>query len=509
MAVLTQVDDVDVRTDEVHSLISCDDLDRATRRLLDLARDFDRGKTLVYEARLRSADYKNLVTKTRTGEYTVADSDARRADLILRMQQLADKIKHDYEGHGSGEDEDDPGVPGPRPDLSFPRPVRPSDPPGRTEGVPGNIARSFRGPSVIPGQRVPWSVARERFALERAKAGGAGGGPDGRDGGGAGPPEDVVFRCQGIGKDYRIRSNLFHLRDLSFALVPGEITGVVGANGSGKSTLLKIVAGEVAASCGQISYPLLSPGRNHWMKIRRQIAYVPQQPARWFGRVEDGLHLSAALYGVRGRENEEEVEFALERLGLTSYRHARWDQLSGGFQMRFELARCLVWNSRLLVMDEPLAPLDIITQQRFLQDLKDITTSTRRSMAVIISSQHLHEIESVSDRLIVVDDGFPRYCGALDGLGGTRRENCFELSCGYELKDLRDVLRPLGVRSVDDTGLEYLVRTPLSTSGCDLLRRLLGHGVVVDYFRDISRSSKSLLRDASGPNPEVGGGRGY
>ena len=82
----------------------------------------------------------------------------------------------------------------------------------------------------------------------------------------------------------------------------------------------------------------------------------------------ESLHLSAALHGVPAAENEDQVDYVLERLGLARYRDARWDQLSGGFQMRFELARCLVWSPRLLIMDEPLAPSTSSPSSEFLQD---------------------------------------------------------------------------------------------------------------------------------------------
>ncbi len=496
MVATTQVDEIDARTEEVHAHIMSGDLDRARRRLLDLARDFAVSDSLIYESRLHSAEYSTLVTNMRTGVYTTDESTARRAEIILKMQQLADRVKHDYRQQNIVEDDEaSRGFTGHRAQQWPLQHVRQPSRLVRRGGIAArNIARSDKGQAIPIGQCDPYTVARERFAREKKKPAGMDGQSKGPQGGGSEPPEDVAFWCHGISKEYRIRSMRFQLGELSFSLAPGEITGVVGANGSGKSTLLRIVAGEIAVSRGRVKYPLLSQSRNDWLRIRRQIAYISQQPMRWFGRVSDGLHLSAALHGVLGDENNDEVEFVLERLGLARYRDARWDQLSGGFQMRLELARCLVWNPRLLVMDEPLAPLDIMTQERFLQDLKDITTCTRRSMAVIVSSQHLHEIESISDHLMVFDNGFLRYCGGLDGVGRDRSENCFELSCGHDLKDLKSILKGVDVHSVEDTGLDYVIRTSIATGGSELLGHLLRRGVVVTYFPDISHSSKVVLR---------------
>jgi ABC-type multidrug transport system ATPase subunit len=121
----------------------------------------------------------------------------------------------------------------------------------------------------------------------------------------------------------------------------------VGVNGSGKTTLLRVLAGEIATDAGTLAYPLLCPNPLDWLRIRSQIAYVPQRPSRWYGILEENLYLHAALRGLTGRANEDEVEFILHRLGLEIYRKARWHEISGGFQMRFELAKALVGHPKL------------------------------------------------------------------------------------------------------------------------------------------------------------------
>ena len=80
----------------------------------------------------------------------------------------------------------------------------------------------------------------------------------------------------------------------------------------------------------------------------------------------DNLHFAAAIHGIRGKENEDEVDFIIWRLGLDKYRNATWNEISGGFKMRFSLGRALVYNPRLLILDEPLANLDVNTQLLFL-----------------------------------------------------------------------------------------------------------------------------------------------
>ncbi len=495
----TQVDDIDEQVEMLHRLVMADELEYATARLVDLAHDFARSKVLNMEAREHKRQYTELLTMNRRNELTTEEYSVRRSKLTHRIQDLAEAIKKDSSSPEMievsrtsmecAESSRKRGIPrgSGGPDATG----------GRIGQPPGQVDRPQEAHVTLPLGRTSWVEARQAFANQRAKARAEldNGKHIGQKGWEKKAPEDVIFWCRGIEKDYRLSSFRFHLGELSFDLAPGEITGLVGANGSGKSTLLEIVAGEVAASRGRVDFPLLSPGRKDWVRIRMQTAYMPQQPSRWFGRLVEGLVLSAALHGVPSDDITEEVEYVLERLGLNQYRDDNWDQLSGGFQMRFELARCLVWNPRLLIMDEPLAPLDIVTQQRFLRDLKDIATRTRRSLAVIVSSQHLHEIESVSDRIIFLDGGRPRFYGAIEDIGRDRTENCFELGCGLSIGDLREVLKKVATHSVEHTGLDFIIRTPTATAGGDLIRHLLDRGIEVEYFRDISRSSKVMLRD--------------
>ena len=94
---------------------------------------------------------------------------------------------------------------------------------------------------------------------------------------------NVVFRCTNIGKTFVSTASRLALSDISIELRTNQIVGLVGVNGVGKTTLLRIIAGEIAPSRGDLSYPLLHTGPHNWKQIRQQIAYVPQLPKPWYG----------------------------------------------------------------------------------------------------------------------------------------------------------------------------------------------------------------------------------
>ena len=308
-------------------------------------------------------------------------------------------------------------------------------------------------------------------------------------------PNDVVLECRGLSRTYRRGG--FALTDVSLEVRYGEIIGVVGLNANGKTTLFRLIVGELRADAGVLRFPAIQPegGSVRWSRVRQQLAYVPQDLPPWYGSLKSNLHYEAAFHGVRGADNEREVDFIVERLGLATELDKRWNELSGGYKLRFSLARALVWKPKLLVLDEPLANLDFIAQQVVLNDLRHLAGSLRYPLAVLVSSQHLHEIEEVSDKLVLMSAGHMKYFGPVDTLGAERRVNRFELAGDIELDDLRAALAGLTYQSLYYNGVAFVLTTATDVTPHVVLRRLLERNLPIQYFRDISRSSKSLLQD--------------
>jgi ABC-2 type transport system ATP-binding protein len=303
-------------------------------------------------------------------------------------------------------------------------------------------------------------------------------------------PNELIVLAENIQKTYF--STQFTLKAEHLDLRLGEITGLVGENATGKSTLFKILAGELAQQSGQLCYPLFDPKRKlDWTDLKLRIAYVPQELPQWTGSLRENLIFEAARHGILGKENQQEVDFIIQRLGLILHINKSWQELSGGYKLRFALAKALVWRTQLLILDEPLAFLDIKTQMIVLSDLRNLAKSLKYPLSVLISSQHLHETEAVADQMFFMRDGVLENLGRTKNFNKDRNYNLFEISCDRSFMDFKKALKDIEHLKIWQIDHIYFIKGPLSINAQELLNTFSEARIEVSYFRDISQSVKT------------------
>ena len=187
------------------------------------------------------------------------------------------------------------------------------------------------------------------------------------------------------------------LRDVSLSVKPGEFVCIVGPSGCGKTSLLRIMGGLLAPSAGTVylaGKPLTAP--------RRDIGFVFQRANLMPWRtVEHNVMLPLEVEGVESGEAQVRASALLDLVGLSGYQKAYPKQLSGGMQQRVVLARALIQNPLLLLMDEPFGALDALTRERMNLELLKIWDETQKTVVFVTHS--IHEAVFLGDRVLVMN----------------------------------------------------------------------------------------------------------
>lgn len=298
-----------------------------------------------------------------------------------------------------------------------------------------------------------------------------------------------------LSTDNLIRSyskSMFALGPISFSMKEGQIIGLVGENGNGKTTLLRSLCGELKPTGGLINYNF--PIDNKY-DLRSHLIYIPQRTPTWKGSLLSNLQFTAASYGVKGEENQLLVQLIVARMGLRKYRGYKWKNLSSGYKMRFELARALLRNPKILLIDEPLANLDILAQQVVLDDFKNMASSPFRSMGIILSSQQLYEVEKTSDYVIFLKNGSPRNIDN-DNTDVTLKEvpqTIIEFESDWSQEQLREAFVHLEFSRFQINGGTYVVSFPENITQTVFLQTVLDKQIPIVYFRNISNSTRRFF----------------
>ncbi|MGH3825825.1 MAG: metal ABC transporter ATP-binding protein [Pseudonocardiaceae bacterium] len=195
------------------------------------------------------------------------------------------------------------------------------------------------------------------------------------------------------------------LRQVSFHIGAGELTGLIGSNGAGKTTLLRVLLGLVTPTAGEVRLA----GRPR-MRRNQLVGYVPQKialepdmPLR--ARDLVGLGLDGHRFGVArpSAARTAAIEGMLDAVDATRFADARVGNLSGGEQQRVMIAHALISRPQLLLLDEPLANLDIRSGHEVVHLLARISTEQR--IAVLISAHDMNPLLPVMDRIVYLAAG--------------------------------------------------------------------------------------------------------
>ena len=215
----------------------------------------------------------------------------------------------------------------------------------------------------------------------------------------------------------RLYGTFAAVTDLSFAVQPGEVVGMVGPNGAGKTTTLRTIVGIIRPTRGRIridGHDLLAEP----VAAKAALAFVPDEPHLFdYLTVEEHLQFVARLYGVA--DAPAKIAALLEEVELADRRRALPDELSRGMKQKLAIACGLLHSPRALLLDEPLTGLDPGAIRRTKETIR---RQAVQGTAVILSSHLLGLVEELCTRILVIDHGRLIASGTMAEIAAQRPE---------------------------------------------------------------------------------------
>ena len=225
---------------------------------------------------------------------------------------------------------------------------------------------------------------------------------------------DEGLQVRSLTKDY---GTFRALHNVSFELTPGVI-GLLGPNGAGKTTLLRTLTGLLTPTRGQVSFRGVAIDSKNLDDYRRNVGFLPQE----FNAYSGLTGAQFLRYWMLERGVDEDAEGLLKLVGLEGHANRRVRDYSGGMRQRIGIARALIGDPPLIIVDEPTTGLDIEARASF----RELMQSLGKDRIVIVSTHIASDVESTASRILLLVKGTLRWDGSPDALVATARGRVFE-----------------------------------------------------------------------------------
>lgn len=214
--------------------------------------------------------------------------------------------------------------------------------------------------------------------------------------------------------DIRQEGDVFNaLTNVSFSCQPGEVLGLLGPNGAGKTTTLRILASSVQPDSGSI----LINGEDVIAKpqvAKKKIGFLSSKTGLYARlTAKENIEYFAKLHGMSKSEIQEVGSALYEQLGIESYLHRRVDTLSSGMHQKVSIARAVIHQPDVLVLDEPTTGLDIMATETILTFIE---SQRELGRPVIFSTHHMDEVAHLANKVAIIDHGTTCFEGSIEQL---------------------------------------------------------------------------------------------
>ncbi len=208
------------------------------------------------------------------------------------------------------------------------------------------------------------------------------------------------------------------LDEVTFSVKPGRILGFLGPNGAGKSTTMKIICGYLTPDSGSVTV-LGEDAISNSKRVSPLIGYLPEHNPLYLDMyVREFLEFSGGLYGLSGGSLKQAVHTMLDKTGLRPEQHKKIAQLSKGYRQRVGLARALIHDPQVVILDEPTTGLD----PNQLVEIRELIKEVAVNKTLILSTHIMQEVEAICSDVVIINKGKILVAESLDNLKSSATE---------------------------------------------------------------------------------------
>ena len=304
----------------------------------------------------------------------------------------------------------------------------------------------------------------------------------------------LAIQIEDLKKSY---NNVPALKGVNINISKGEFFGLLGPNGAGKTTTINILTGLVFkdhGNCLVFDKDIVKDYRY----TRSKIGIAAQElSVDWFFTIEKLLYFQAGYYGISTDKAKSKVDELLDRLGLDKKRDSRLRQLSGGMKRRFQIAKALVHDPEILILDEPTAGVDVQLRHDLWKYLKELHHNGK---TILLTTHYIEEAELLCENVAIIDEGKILKKGSPKKLTKELGDSGITVQIGQNINnvDIDSVLNDLNY-TIEDSRLHFSVKDP-EKSITEIIQRLTKINVPLQSITTETSSLEDVFLELTGKN---------
>tara|TARA_Y100001970_G_C14199771_1_gene840422 strand:+ start:676 stop:1608 length:933 start_codon:yes stop_codon:yes gene_type:complete len=302
----------------------------------------------------------------------------------------------------------------------------------------------------------------------------------------------LAIQIKDLKKSY---NNIPALKGVNINISVGEFFGLLGPNGAGKTTTINILTGLVFkdhGNCLVFDKDIVKDYRY----TRSKIGIAAQElSVDWFFTIEKLLYFQAGYYGISTEKAKRKVNELLDRLGLDKKRDSRLRQLSGGMKRRFQIAKALVHDPEILILDEPTAGVDVELRHDLWKYLKELH---HEGKTILLTTHYIEEAELLCENVAIIDEGIILKKGSPKKLTKELGNSGLTVQIGQNVNDvdISPFLNDLNY-TIEDSRLHFSVKDPEKAIP-EIIQRLAKINIPLQSIKTETSSLEDVFLDLTG-----------